>query len=205
MRSRCPVAEPAFTWDRQSARYRDEQGRFVARAEVQRQAERVIDASDRSMRSLTDEMRVGRITIGEWQDGMADRIGALHAALDATGRGGLGRLEGDAARKAEARIVEQLGWLDRYARDVEAGYADGSLAGRSGMYAQAGRGTYSEATRDVAIEAGYTWEVNLTHAGESCIGCLASEALGKVPIGTLPPVGTRNCLSHCRCEIAFGR
>jgi hypothetical protein len=71
------------------------------------------------------------------------------------------------------------------------------------LYAEAGRGTYYVFTTKEMRAAGKTEEENQLHPAEHCQSCLDEAARGWVPIGTLIPIGQRDCLGRCRCTISY--
>jgi hypothetical protein len=51
-----------------------------------------------------------------------------------------------------------------------------------------------------------TREWNVLHPADHCEGvgsCIEQTARGKVPIGSLIPVGDRRCLRRCHCTIEY--
>lgn len=45
-------------------------------------------------------------------------------------------------------------------------------------------------------------EETVLHASENCAQCVGLSGLGWVDVGSLPPIGSRRCLSRCRCTIS---
>ena len=80
---------------------------------------------------------------------------------------------------------------------------DGRFRQRVKLYVNSARGVYHETRRKVQQTAGKTMEKNVLSGDEHCPGCLDATAAGWQPIGSLPPIGTRTCLSHCRCHWEF--
>lgn len=106
---------------------------------------------------------------------------------------------------ARQMIQDQFAWLDGMFNDVLSSRQklDGSLARRSGMYSGAGWSALFEFWRWLARSEGKQYEENVLGDAEHCGGCVEETAKGKVPIGTLVPVGQRTCLSNCRCVLIF--
>ena len=104
-----------------------------------------------------------------------------------------------------ARITEQLAWLRRLVEDILAGRQrlDGSLLRRLGMYAGAGHSAAQGMTGQLALLSGMTEERNVLGIAEHCDGCLRETGRGWVPIGHLVPIGSRDCLSNCRCTYEY--
>jgi hypothetical protein len=79
------------------------------------------------------------------------------------------------------------------------------------MYVNGVNGSYEDAQRAAAINAGYEYERNVLGRTENHCksgtrpGCVEQTRLGWVPIGTLTPIGGRTCLSSCKCQIVYRR
>jgi hypothetical protein len=69
------------------------------------------------------------------------------------------------------------------------------------MYVEASRAHYEAQREAIDRAAGYDEERSIRHASDSCEGCIREERRGWVAIGELVPIGDRNCLTRCRCEI----
>ena len=110
-----------------------------------------------------------------------------------------------------AQVRAQLAFFEAFVADVNAGLAlDGSFQRRAAMYVQAGRQTFHRAERQEQRAKGMTEEQNvedpLIPEAAHCDGpnsCKAQTAKGWVPIGELVPIGSRTCLSSCRCRLQY--
>jgi hypothetical protein len=80
---------------------------------------------------------------------------------------------------------------------------DGRFVNRAQQYAQAGRTTYENFQRRAMEARGHDEERSVRNAGDSCAGCLAAEARGWQPVGSLPLPGERNCLRNCKCAMEY--
>jgi hypothetical protein len=81
-----------------------------------------------------------------------------------------------------------------------------ALGRRLAMYVNAGWATFWGLLGIRATGDGYTMEENILAPAEHCEGegsCVEETAKGKVPIGTLLPIGTRKCLTNCKCRIEY--
>jgi hypothetical protein len=101
--------------------------------------------------------------------------------------------------------AEQVQYYNNMVNQVWTGVQkrDGTLVRRTMMYANAAWGALQEATRLQAAGEGYTHEENILGDAEHCGGCVEETAKGRVPIGTLIPIGQRDCLANCRCHFAY--
>jgi len=200
------MAGDYFGFDPASQRFRDlSTGRFVSERAVRDGVDRVADLASARLGELTARFRTGEITAVQWQAEMMAQIKQAHisAALAAYG----GR---DAMTPARWGTVGQLirreyAFARAFAADVLAGRQrqNGRMDARARLYGQSIRGTYENIRRREVAAAGLRFERNVLHALESCAGCLAASAQGWVPLGTLPPVGSRTCRGNCRCTLAY--
>jgi hypothetical protein len=164
-----------FTFDPQSARYRDSvSGKFVPAAEVRGAVDVVIEQTSQRLQQITGGLQNGTLTIDDW--------------------GWVGQ-----------RLRTQYQYLDGFAQDVASGkqMMDGTLAVRASLYALAATGTNREMERRQARLRGEQQERNQLGAADHCPGCLDQTARGWQPIGSLVPVGSRSCLARCHCSMTY--
>ena len=92
-----------------------------------------------------------------------------------------------------------------FADDIASGKqaVDGRLAARARLYAQSGRVAFHNVERFEMERRGWDTEENVLAAAEHCSGCLAETAKGRVPIGSLTPIGQRPCRTNDRCRIRY--
>lgn len=140
-----------------------------------------------------------------WQLAFADEIIPLHLASGAAAVDGIGRLTLDATAKIEERTRSELGYLRDFALGVAAGEVllGGLILQRSAMYAEAGRATYHSVEEYEMGRNGFDQEMSIRNARDSCPGCLDQEAKGWQPIGRMIPIGHRDCLTRCKCSVAY--
>lgn len=194
-----------FQYNVRAARYVDPRGRFVPREQVRRALDAAIDASGRRVRALSDGLRSGGVTLDEWHLAMRSEVKAVHLYNAAAAKGGWGQMTPADYGRVGAVVRGQYAYLDRFAGEIAAGAQalDGRMLQRAEMYAQAGRRTYEDANRLEQRARGMARERNVLGVADHCAGCLAASAMGWVPIGTLPPVGARDCLTKCRCRLEY--
>lgn len=111
----------------------------------------------------------------------------------------------DAAATAGRLLRQQRAYLDRMFADITGGRQkrDGTLTRRAMMYAGSGWGAAAEMSRLMAVGEGWHFEENVLGDAEHCGGCIEETGRGRVPIGTLVPIGQRDCLSNCRCYLRY--
>lgn len=197
----------AFTWDAGPARYRDQSGRFVPDARVREALDVVIQTQAQMMRSLTQAVLIGQLSLPEWQRRSMQAIKSAHLDGLALASGGWSRLGQADFGWVGQRLRVQYAYLNEFARQLADGAqpaGQGALV-RAEMYAEAGRATHREAQRKMAGARGMAQERNHLHAADHCASCLAQTARGWVDLGLLTPVGSRECLSRCRCTLSYRR
>jgi hypothetical protein len=197
-----------YRWNQSAGRYIAPNGRFVSNAEIRRQLDLSLRTSELRIAELTQELRAGSISLDAWHAEMRVAIKDIHVYSGALARGGFAQLT--------QKDLGRIGQLIRYEYDRLYGFAleistgavklDGRLSDRATQYGEAGRHSYELIRRQVMIEAGMTREWNVLHPADHCEGvgsCIEQTARGKVPIGSLIPVGDRRCLRRCHCTIEY--
>ena len=199
-----PRTRRRYEWDDAAGRYRGAGGRFVPRAEVRREIERGIAATRTRATRLAAQLQSRAITLDAWVAGMRDVVRDTHWGNLAAAKGGWAQLTPADYGRAGRAIRDQFGYLEGFADQIERGLPlDGRFLRRAAMYADAGRATYTRAERAEMTARGFDEERNIRYAGDSCDGCIAATARGWVPLGELPLIGTRDCLTGCRCELVY--
>lgn len=196
---------PGFGWNASAARYTDlKTGRFVKAKVVRDTVDALILKSSESIRVLSQKLVQGWISLANWELQIASELKFLHIANQVAALGGLHNYNVDAENRAFVILENQFSYLHRFATQIANG--DQKLSGvlsRIDLYVHAARATY-EAERNIVMqEAGYTYESSILHSGDSCQGCLGENAKGFQPIGTLIPIGERDCLTRCHCTLDY--
>jgi hypothetical protein len=199
------VSGGRFRWDANANRYRDARGRFVAWRDVTAALEAGLDASVRRFELWARMVRNGSMSLAQFELQVAAEVRSIHLVSAAVARGGIPRLTADDLQRIEATVRRELGYLARLTSQVADGSQalDGTWIDRARQYALAGRETlYTE--RGMWLKGqGYDEERNIRYLGDTCAGCFEAEGAGWVPIGTLAPIGTRDCRRNCRCHIIY--
>jgi hypothetical protein len=176
-------------------------GRRVPPATVAKQLDRVMAGLGREANTVSQ----GKPRTNAWGLQMArlSKTSALVAGAFAVG--GWGNID-LALPDVEASVLSELDYLNDFADGVDAGQIprDGRFLRRAMLYATAGYGLYMALRGAQARWRGYHEERNvLDPAAEHCIECVDETAKDWQPLGTLTPIGRRQCLSNCRCRIEF--
>src|SRR6478609_2850675 len=195
---------PPFTWNANAGRYTDARGRFVATPTVRDAAQAVVAGSADRMAALSGRLAAGRISLAQWELGMAGEIKAIHLAQAAVAAGGWAQLTPADFGAVGAALRAQYRYLDGFARAIAAGtQALPGVAARARLYAAAARGTGQGIAGRAAGRAGKHMEANRLGMAEHCPGCVTETDRGWVPIGQLVPVGQRQCQVNCKCEVIY--
>lgn len=193
-----------FVWSSDLARYRDARtGRIVSTQQVRRAMDLSIEEYKGLARSLADQLRAGDISLRTWESEMRVVVKDAQLLGAASARGGWAQLDQQALGRAGREIRDQYAFLDKFATQIMTGdqKLDGSLANRAVMYVESSRGAYEREREAQERLAGFDQERSIRHASDSCEGCIREERRGWVAIGELVPIGDRNCLTRCRCDI----
>lgn len=198
---------PDYFWNDRAGRYIDRRtGRFVTERQVRTWIDRAIQQSERTVARLADDVRTGRIDVGDWHRAMREEVKAMHIMAAEAATGGREHMTQADYGRVGAELREQYRHIERFARQLERGLpTDGRFLQRAGMYARSARTTYHQVEEREKAARGFNEERNVLAIADHCAGCVDASALGWVPIGTLVPVGLRDCLSQCRCRLRYRR
>lgn len=158
-------------------------------------------------RRLAQQLMNGDITIDEFESLMSESIRDAAAAM-ALAVFGPRWMEYSYAQAAYADyLARELGWLAQFVSGLRSGtiLMDGNVIRRAAMYGFSAYVLFEALQGLWASQQGYTHEENVLGWAEHCNGCLVETGKGIVPIGSLAPIGTRDCLSNCRCRILYYR
>jgi hypothetical protein len=196
----------AYQWDPATVRYRDPvTGRYITRDAVREILDGLITKSQQRITHFSNEYRQGGIAITEWRDLMRIEIKNTLLAAEALASGGWAQLDAAAFGRVGARVKTQYQYLAAFTQQLLNGTqrTDGTFLNRARQYAAASRPAFHESMLEGARNAGYRLERNVLHPAEHCTECLDMTALGKVPLGTLVPIGSRLCRGNDRCTVRY--
>lgn len=191
-----------YTWDRNSLRYRSSTGRFVSQRSVKQSLNSFVRRAQKEIVSLATEVSTGAISIPEWQRQTANLVKSTRLASAAAAKGGWAQMTQSDYGRVGQGLREQYKYLRKFAKDIKRGIPAGTVRNRAGMYAQGASGVYEE-TRRREAKAVFTQERNILGRSEHCKKCIEQTARGWVKVGELIPIGSRTCLSRCRCRYQF--
>lgn len=203
---------PDYRYNRAAGRYIDENGRFVSQQAIRSQLDLVLDSITADMVDLSRRFRAGEVDGATWQMESMKLIKQSHLAGAAMEKGGWFNMSQNDFGRVGQIIRREYGYFNDLLAEITNGTQklDGTLDNRMRLYGQAGRMTYHAFERVDRMAQGYDQERSILHARDHCTdadgprgGCLEEAAKGWQPIGTMIPVGRRNCLSNDRCTVAF--
>jgi len=194
------ATEKTFRWSEKAQRYIAPNGRFVARAKVLAELDRVRRGVGQEMRELAKQLQAGEISRVEWLIAMKSRVKALHLAHAAVAAGGMDKLTPSDLGRVGAAVRRQYEFLRRW--EAEGLPVDGRFIARAELYAGAAYGTFSDLERIKHKAVGYTEAKRVLGIAEHCSDCL--EWANKwLPIDVIPPIGASVCRTRCKCTIIY--
>lgn len=199
-----PPDRGGYTWDARTARYRRD-GRFVSRQQVRTWLDEALDAAGVRTGLLAERLRAGKIDLVSWQVRMAREVKNVQLYSAAAAKGGWAQLSPADLGRVGQSVQTQLRYLNRFAQDIRTGKQplDGNMVARARLYAQSGRQMYHRTERLEMETRGYTQERSIRYAGDSCPGCVSEAAKGWVRIGSMVPIGQRDCKGNDRCSVEY--
>jgi hypothetical protein len=199
------ATQPRYFWDSDSRRYNSDRGKILKPEKVREVLDGVVDKSSKTrLIELGKRLQSGSISIPEWYTRSIPLIKQAHLQAAATAAGGMNNLTPSQRGYLGSRLRSEYAYFKQLALDVEAGLKlDGKFLDRLGMYADAAIPTHEEMKRRLEIDAGTKEERNILGASDHCSECVEETGKGWVEIGSLKAVGSRKCLSKCRCRLEF--
>jgi hypothetical protein len=204
-----PRQTPGFRWNADTQRYIGADGRFVSRERVRLALDQAIAKKSAEMRALANELRAGTISLDAWAARTRELVKDVNLYSAAVARGGWAQMTAADYGAVGRAVKMQYAYLDRFTGELYAGLPmDGRFLARVAMYAKSGRTLYSSMSAKAMRGAGYTEERNKLGVADHCTGpnsCVQQTARGWVAVGSLVPIGERQCLGNCECLIQYRR
>ncbi len=211
-----------FTYDSQRLVYVTDTGRDVSDRDIKRISILLAVAIAHELQRQAAYVADGSIPIADWQQQAAETIKDLFIVQGALAAGGFDQLTPEvlAVIMGNADAGTGLAFsLDRLrlfglAIADKAPRADtpDAITLRASLYAETSNAIYEATRRFVAMNAKddqgrplFLFEQNVLGDPPTahCQECPDLTALGWVPIGTLPPPGSRQCAMNCYCSIEY--
>jgi hypothetical protein len=199
------VAFSGYTWDANANRYRDSLGRFVDERKIRNELDAALARVGERMNAVSAELQGGRISLEAWHAEMRLAVKNTHVMSAALAKGGWGQLTQRDYGRIGVAVRKQYDYLNGFANEVSLGrqLLNGRFLVRAKMYAQAARMLFERIREAEMIAAGMNEERNVLGIADHCFDCVAMTALGWVLVGTLIPIGERQCGPNCRCRKAY--
>lgn len=193
-------------------RYRDTvTGRYISARQVQADVARLADNAGRgAARQLTEALRDRRISLAEWQMGMARAVKNVNYAAVAAASGGVNNMTAVERGRAGHIIREQYAYLRNFAKQIETGEQplDGRALVRAEMYMDAAKGSFHQQKRAGYADrhAGAVVMVrSIRHKRDSCRSCIGLHGKWfRMGDPEYMPVGHRECNVNCGCTEEMG-
>lgn len=195
-----------WIWDSAKRRYIAPNGKIVTPAELRRIALSIAENTSIVLEELTSRFVKGSINSSEWAVAMREGVKGSHSALAQLAWGGTEQMTPAALGHLGASVKEQYGYLSSFINGIQSGSIEKTegIISRAGMYGDSSWTTYTQATGMREILAGANEERSFLDAeADHCQECFDEAARGWVPAGEITPVGDRECLTNCRCEIEY--
>ncbi|MGC1176828.1 MAG: hypothetical protein WA843_02055 [Candidatus Saccharimonadales bacterium] len=147
----------------------------------------------------------GFISVAEFEREMQELIKSTQIYSVAVAAGGFDSMTQRHVDLLQERLTSQFGYMSDWADDLASGARGSSkqMAARARMYVKSARASFSDVYGADQTLRGLTQEQNILGNAEHCAGCLAQTARGWQPIGSLMPIGQRDCLTNCECLIDY--
>lgn len=194
---------PAYSWDARVHNYVDiASGKFVARSDVLGLLDDVTQSVGSTIGDLAAAAQRGDISARQFYEGARRTLKHGYNADVALGMGGWDRVTPAEWGRNGGHLRRQYDYLRNFADQIEKGeVTEAQAAARGRLYADGAHDRYWETHERGMAAAGYN-EAHWRTVGDerTCEICLGLEALGWVPVGTLPNPGEVHPGCRCRKE-----
>ncbi len=200
--------DAAWSYDRNTGRYRDEKGKFLSKAAIDALVDGRINKLGVMLKRFTNMLIDGSITLDQWQGSVREAIKAAHIQATIIGHGGRDGMGSAEYGRVGQRLRQEYSYLQDFARDLLEQRSSRAMAlARIGLYAESVRGSFWEGSSIRQEQEGYSLMRRiLDPQAKHCQDCLDYAARGLVPIGSVPLPGQRcACRARCRCRVEYKR
>lgn len=201
---------PEFVFDKSTSQYRNKSNsRPVSDVKLFAEVEKAVNRGQKKLERIAKQHEKDKINRAEWVIQTGEEIKAMYRAVMMIGYGGKNAMGPREWGFVGSVVREQLTYLNSFANQIDNDLVklDAAFVRRAASYAQSAYAAYAQAVgRRLQRDGIQGEEENILEAGaEHCEGCLNATAAGRVPIGTLTPIGHRDCKGRCRCRIVTYR
>jgi hypothetical protein len=197
-----------WSYDRKVGRYRNEKGQFLSKKAVGAIVDGRISKLEQQLKSFTDKLTSGSITLDQWQGSVREAIKIAHIQVATIGYGGKAEMGSREYGRIGQRLRSEYTYLQGFVRDLIDGRISAPMAmARIGLYAQSVRGSYWQGTEMKEQQRGFSMMRRiLDDQAVHCRDCIGYAARGMVSIGSLPMPGVRcECGARCKCSVIYYR
>jgi hypothetical protein len=146
-----------WSYDRNTGRYRDERGKFLSQAAVQKLVDGRIGKLETQLKQFTRMLGNGSISLDQWQGSVREAIKAAHIQAAIIGHGGRGNMGSAEYGKVGQRLRSEYAYLQNFASDLLGRRISAPMAvARIGLYAESVRGSYWLGTELRQQKQGYS-------------------------------------------------
>jgi hypothetical protein len=189
----------AWLFDRAKAQYLKPKNRKPIDPDILEQLARDRITTAKQKLDVISREYQSSLSKDRWEFDAKVEIEKLHTDLYTLGRGGSNQLTKQDKKVLRRILQEQFDYLKAFRGSLDQ-ISDLRAINRLRNYAQSGAVTFLKG-RDAAIsKSAYTMEQWVLGVAEHCNGCVEQSAKGRVPIGSLPAIGTQECLFNCQCR-----
>lgn len=163
-------------------------------------SDRISDTKNRLDKISKQYQKAGNVE--QWENDAMEIIRRSHLESYVLGRGGLNAIADDDLERLRQILNQQAQFLKTFRGEL-GDLTPLRIENRLRMYAQSALSSYSAGKDAAMMASGYQLERWTLSNAEHCEDCKRLSELGKVPIGTLPAIGTQKCLFNCKCSKAY--
>ena len=139
--------------------------------------------------------------IAQWEKQATEEIRRIHSEAYLLGRGGINAIDERDLEILNTLLKEQAKFLQQFKAQLATGNLSELQAyNRLRSYAQSANMTYWEGKERAIASSNYKQERWVLGDAEHCDGCVEQSGLGFVRVGTLPAIGSQECVFNCKCR-----
>ena len=201
------AARRGWSWDARIQRYRTtEGGRQLSDGEMGRLLERRMADHRKAIDELADRVSSGRITVAEFQQGLAKATREVHLQARMLGVGGRENMTPRHYGSVGGYMRFDTDRIARFGNDIQAEKLSAAqIKNRARMYGEANiRRDYDRGRQWSHEEQGYSQERRVLRSDAAhCEGCKEEARRGYVAIGELAPIGGHECGGNDKCQKTY--
>lgn len=187
-------------------------GEPVSWEEIRRQLDNIAEALKQQVLTISQALRDGTMALEDWQTEMMSLIKQAHIIGAVIAIGGFLLMTQLIYQQIETTVAEEYELLNNFSQQIASGQqkTDGTLGRRAALYILAMIPFYHLISRLVIGQKGFDQERSRLTPADHCtsgdggrVGCVEEARRGWQPIGTITPIGKRNCHGNCKCRMEY--